>query len=49
MHERTRLLGGQLSIVDSKDKRGVEVRVMIPLQGTSSSPAPVAPSTQTLQ
>jgi two-component system sensor histidine kinase UhpB len=49
MHERTRLLGGQLSIVDSKDKRGVEVRVSIPLQGASSSPAPVAPSTQTLQ
>jgi two-component system sensor histidine kinase UhpB len=49
MHERTRLLGGQLSIVDSQDKRGVEVRVLIPLQGASSSPAPVAPSTQTLQ
>lgn len=49
MQERTKLLGGQLTIVDSPDKRGVEVRVSIPLKGPGSGPAPVAPSTQTLQ
>lgn len=49
MHERTKLLGGQLVIVDTPDKRGVEVRVSIPLDGPGGGPAPVVPSTQTLQ
>jgi two-component system sensor histidine kinase UhpB len=49
MHERTKLLGGVLTIVDSQDKRGVEVRVSIPINGPGGGPAPVAPSTQTLQ
>jgi two-component system sensor histidine kinase UhpB len=49
MQERTKLLGGQLSIVDTSDKRGVEVRVLIPLNGPGGGPAPVVPSTQTLQ
>ncbi len=49
MQERTKLLGGRLSIVDSDDKRGVEVRITIPLNGPGGGPAPVVPSTQTLQ
>jgi two-component system sensor histidine kinase UhpB len=49
MHERTKLLGGVLTIVDSQDKRGVEVRVSIPINGPGGGPAPVVPSTQTLQ
>jgi len=49
MQERTRILGGRLTIVDSEDKRGVEVRVSIPIHGPGYSPASVAPSTQTLQ
>jgi two-component system sensor histidine kinase UhpB len=49
MRERTKLLGGRLSVLDSPDKRGVEVRVSIPIQGAGFSPPAVAPSTQTLQ
>ena len=49
MHERTKLLGGQLLIVDTSDKRGVEVRVSIPLNGPGSASAPLMPSTKTLQ
>jgi two-component system sensor histidine kinase UhpB len=49
MHERTKLLGGKLSIVDNHDRTGVEVRVSIPLKGAGGGAAPVAPSTQTLQ
>ena len=49
MQERTKLLGGQLSIVDTADKRGVEVRVSIPLNGPGSALAPLTPSTKTLQ
>ncbi|MGE5266973.1 MAG: hypothetical protein ACM3L9_06370, partial [Deltaproteobacteria bacterium] len=49
MQERTRILGGRLTIIDSEDKRGVEVRVSIPVHGPGFSPSPVAPSTQTLQ
>lgn len=49
MQERTKLLGGHLSIVDNLEKTGVEVRVSIPLKGAGGGAAPVAPSTQTLQ
>jgi two-component system sensor histidine kinase UhpB len=49
MQERTRILGGRLTIVDSEDERGVEVRVSIPVHGPGLSTVPVAPSTQTLQ
>jgi two-component system sensor histidine kinase UhpB len=49
MHERTKLLGGKLSVVDNHDRTGVEVRVSIPLKGAGGGAAPVAPSTQTLQ
>ncbi|MBY0225162.1 MAG: HAMP domain-containing protein [Hyphomicrobium sp.] len=49
MQERTKLLGGHLSIVDNREKTGVEVRVSIPLKGPGGGAAPVAPSTQTLQ
>lgn len=49
MHERTKLLGGHLSIVDNLERTGVEVRVSIPLKGPGGGAAPVAPSTQTLQ
>ncbi len=49
MHERTKLLGGKLSIVDNPERTGVEVRVSIPLKGPGGGAAPVAPSTQTLQ
>jgi two-component system, NarL family, sensor histidine kinase UhpB len=49
MQERTKLLGGQLMVADTDDKKGVEVRVSIPLNGPGGGSAPVAPSTQTLQ
>ena len=49
MQERTKLLGGHLSIVDNLERTGVEVRVSIPLKGSGGGAAPVAPSTQTLQ
>jgi signal transduction histidine kinase len=49
MQERTKLLGGRLTIVDTSDKRGVEVRVSIPLNGPGSAAAPLMPSTKTLQ
>ncbi len=49
MHERTKLLGGRLTIVQTGDQRGVEVRASIPLDGPGGGPAPVVPSTQTLQ
>lgn len=49
MQERTKLLGGRLTIVDSSDNRGVEVRVSIPLNGPGSAAAPLMPSTKTLQ
>lgn len=49
MRERTKLLGGKMSIVDNDDMTGVEVRISIPLNGPGGGPAPVAPSTQTLQ
>ena len=49
MQERTKLLGGRLTIIDTSDKRGVEVRVSIPLNGPGSAAAPLMPSTKTLQ
>lgn len=49
MQERTRMLGGRLTIHNSSGGNGVEVRVSIPLNGPGGSPPSVAPSTQTLQ
>jgi two-component system sensor histidine kinase UhpB len=49
MQERTHLLGGRLYVTNASDGRGVEVRVVIPLDGPGSGPAPSVPSTKTLQ
>lgn len=49
MRERTRLLGGELTMTDRDDLKGVEVRVSIPLNCSSGKSGHVMSATQTLQ